>query len=35
MKKEQDLKDAFAITGLLFFGLIVYWYISGGPYKSI
>ena len=32
--KEEDLKDAFAVIGAMFFALIIYWYISGGPFKS-
>jgi|688.fasta_scaffold2425389_2 hypothetical protein len=35
IQKEENLKDAFAIVGLLFAGLITYWYVTGGPYKSM
>ena len=33
--KENDLKDAFAVIGTLFFALIIYWYVTGGPFKTI
>jgi|ERR1700741_1073321 len=33
--KEESLKDAFAVIGTLFFALILYWYVTGGPFKTI
>ena len=34
-EKEENLKNAFAVIGILFFALIIYWYIAGGPFKEM
>ena len=34
-EKEKKLKDAFAVLGILLIGLIVYWYVTGGPFSAL
>lgn len=33
--KQEALKNAFGVIGLIFFLILAYWYVTGGPFKSI